>query len=134
MAPAAGAVHITSGVGLLETWLGTTYGGEGVIHAPLGTAALMTRFSVTRIPREDECIRTLAGDSVVLGAGYSANQGPVADVNDPEPAPEGEAWLYITPPMRIRRDDRVIVQARQVQAVDTAVNDIRVLAETVTPP
>lgn len=134
LTPFAGAVHVTSGVGLLETWLATTYGGTGVIHVPVGVASLLTRFSVTEIPREDECARTLAGNSLVLGAGYSANLGPVDDVNDPEPAPADEAWLYITPPMRIRRDDRVIAQTLQARAVDTAVNDLRVLAETTFVP
>lgn len=134
LTPAAGAAHITTGVGLLEAWLGTNYGGEGIIHAPVVTGALMTRFSVTKPPREDECARTLVGNSIVLGAGYSVNVGPVADVNVPAPAPEGEAWLYVTPPMRIRRDDRNIVQTTKARAVNTAVNDLNVLAETTFVP
>lgn len=130
LTPAAGALHLVSAVGVLETWLGANYGGEGVLHMPLGLGALASRFGVTRTPREDECPRTLVGNSIVLGAGYSVNVGPVADVNDPEAAPDGEAWLYITPPMRVRRDSRNIAQSGRSRAVNTAVNDLRVLAET----
>ena len=134
LTPFAGAVHIASGIGLLETWLADNYGGAGVLHMPVGVGALAARFGVVNFPREDECIRTLVGNSVVLGAGYSANLGPAEPPNVPEPALAGEAWLYITPPMRIRRDNRVLAQSTMRQAVDTRVNDIRVLAETTFVP
>lgn len=134
LTPVGGAVHIASGLGLLETWLATQYGGQGVIHAPIGVAALASRFSVLDFPAEEDCVRTLAGNTVVLGGGYSVNLGPATSPDAPEPAPDGEAWLYVTPPMRIRRDDSAIVQSGLVQAVNTSVNDMRVLAETTFVP
>lgn len=134
LTPAAGAVHIASGLGLLETWLATEYGGQGLIHAPVGTAALASRYGVVHAPGDEDCARTLAGNTVVFGGGYSANLGPALSPDVPEPAPAGEAWLYVTPPMRIRRDERNIAQAGRHQAVNTATNDIRVLAETTFVP
>lgn len=128
--PGAGAVHIVNGIGLLETWLGTEYGGQGVIHAPIGTASLLSMHTQIDLVTEETCPTTLAGNSVVLGAGYSANVGPVALPGPPVAAASGEAWLYITPPMRIRRDARQLTMNAEWQGVNTNVNDRRSLAET----
>jgi hypothetical protein len=128
LTPVAGALSIAQGVGVLENWLALNYGGLGVLHVPAGAAALMSRFRV--VPCCDPPIQTLMGNCVVLGAGYSANVGPA----DPGPgcavAPSGEAWLYITPPVRVRRDERSSVIRTEAQAVDTRLNDRYALAET----
>lgn len=134
LTPAAGAVHIVNGVGLLETWLGTEYGGRGVIHAPIGTASLLSMNTLVDFATEETCPQTLAGNAVVLGAGYSANLGPAVPPAVPAPAPAGEAWLYVTPPVRIRRDTARIVQSAEWQSIDTTVNDRRTLAETTFVP
>jgi hypothetical protein len=130
LTPPAGAVHIVNGIGLLESWLGTEYGGQGLIHAPIGTASLLAMHRQTAFPTDETCPTTLAGNSLILGAGYAANLGPTTLPTPPEPAPAGEAWLYITPPMRIRRDERYIAQSQRWMTVDTVVNDQRVLAES----
>ncbi len=130
LTPGAGAVHIVNGVGLLETWLSTNYGGGGVIHAPIGTAALMSQNFIVPFPGGESCPETLAGNNVVLGGGYSANLGPATFPAPPVPAPEGEAWLYITPPMRIRRDVRSTPQRSVAQGINTSINDLLVLAES----
>lgn len=134
LTPAAGAVHIVNGLGILETWLATEYGGQGIVHAPIGTASLLSMHQSVRFGGDEECPSTLAGNSVILGAGYSANVGPATPPALPVPAPAGEAWLYITPPMRIRRDSRNLVQSPQSLAVNTLVNDQRALAETTFVP
>lgn len=131
LTPGAGAVHIVNGIGILESWLGTNYGGQGVIHAPIGTASLLAMHHQIRDGITDEtCPETLAGNSVVLGAGYGVNVGPVALPGPPVAAPTGEAWLYITPPIRIRRDERTLVLNSEWQGVNTTVNDRRAMAET----
>lgn len=130
LTPGAGAVHIVNGIGLLETWLATNYGGQGVIHAPVGTASLLSMHTQIDLVTEETCPTTLAGNSVILGNGYSVNVGPVAQPGAGTPAPAGEAWLYITPPMRIRRDARFLSQSGEVQSVNTTVNDRRTMAET----
>lgn len=134
LTPGAGAVHIVNGIGALENWLGANYGGQGVIHAPIGTASLLAMHTQVNLVTEETCPTTLAGNSLILGAGYSANVGPATPPAVPAAAPAGEAWLYITPPMRIRRDDRNLVLNREVQGIDTTVNDRRSLAETTFVP
>lgn len=135
LTPGAGAVHIVNGIGILESWLGTNYGGAGVLHAPIGTAALLAMHHQIRSDINDEtCPETLAGNSVILGAGYAANVGPIAPPGVPPVAPAGEAWLYITPPMRIRRDTPNLVMNREWMGVNTTVNDRQSLAETTFVP
>lgn len=132
LTPAAGALHIAQGIGALESWLATNYGGRGVLHIPAGAAALVSMN--TLVCCGDECPTTLMGNSVVLGAGYAANVGPA----DPGPgcavAPSGEAWIYITPAMQVRRTTRDIVQQSEGQTVNIRTNDRRVLAETAFVP
>lgn len=130
LTPVAGAVHIVNGTGILENALATEYGGQGIIHAPIGTASLLSMHQQVSFGGEDSCPSTLAGNGVVLGAGYAANVGPATPPAAPPVAPAGEAWLYITPPMRIRRDDRVMVTQQQSQGFNPAINDQRALAET----
>ncbi|AMD42756.1 hypothetical protein SEA_XKCD426_15 [Streptomyces phage Xkcd426] len=130
LTPAAGAVHIVNGVGILESWLATTYGGQGILHAPIGTASLLSMHRTVDFASEETCPQTLAGNSVILGAGYAANVGPATPPAAPVPAPAGEAWLYMTPPMRIRRDSRQLVPQQRALSVNTSVNDQRALAET----
>lgn len=133
--PGAGAVHIVNGIGILENWLGDNYGGQGVLHAPIGTASLLAMHHQVRDGVADEtCLETLAGNSVVLGAGYSANVGPATPPAVPPVAASGEAWLYITPPVRIRRDERTLILNREWQGVNTSVNDRQSLAETTFVP
>lgn len=134
LTPVAGAVHIVNGIGILETWLATEYGGQGLIHAPIGTASLLSMHRAVPFGSESDCPTTLAGNGLILGAGYSMNVGPATPPAEPEPAPAGEAWLYITPPVRIRRDDRVMVTTDHSRMVNTLVNDQRALAETTFVP
>lgn len=130
LTPAAGAVHIVNGIGILESWLATNYGGQGILHAPIGTSSLLGMHRQIKGDGIDVCPETWAGNAVVLGAGYAANVGPATPPTAPVPAPAGEAWLYITPPMRIRRDDRVPAIQRPEMSVNTQINDRRALAET----
>lgn len=131
LTPGAGAVHIVNGVGILESWLATNYGGRGILHAPIGTSSLLGKHHQFQDGDTAEaCLETWAGNAVVLGAGYAANVGPATPPAIPAPAPAGEAWLYITPPMRIRRDDRVVPTQNRSLSVNTSTNDTRALAET----
>lgn len=125
LTPMAGPLSVVQGVGVLEDWLSREYGGTGVIHAPAGVGAMFSRDRVTPCC-DTGCPETLMGNAVVLGAGYAANLGGVACA----PAPEGTAWLYITPAMRIRRDAPYIVTNSESQAVDYVRNDRYALAES----
>lgn len=128
LTPVAGAVSVAQAVSVLENWLGVNYGGQGVIHAPAGAGAQFSRDTLA-IPNwcGDDlcCIRTLTGNTVVLGSGYSVNVGPPACAT----APDGEMWLYATGPLRIRRDAPVILPENSGQSINTRTNDRRALAE-----
>jgi hypothetical protein len=123
LTPAAGALSIAQGIGALESWLGTHYGGTGVLHIPAGAAALLSRDSLAYL--DGGTPRTLLGNCLVLGAGYAVNVGPP----DCTAADAGEAWLYATSPVRVRREAPVPVPDTDAASVDIRTNDRRVLVE-----
>lgn len=132
LTPGAGAVHIVSGIGLLETWLSANYGGQGVIHVPVGVASLLGKHH--QFDENFECLTTWAGNTVVVGGGYTANVGPALRPAAGTVAPAGEAWIYVTPPVRIRREDRHNVIDQEWQGVNTLVNDRTAVAEATFVP
>lgn len=132
LTPAAGAVHIVSGIGLLETWLGSNYGGRGLIHVPVGAVSLLGKNHQFR--DRTECLTTWAGNGVIGGSGYSVNVGPGELPGSGTEAPAGEAWLYVTGAMRIRRSARHTPQDNEGQGLNTVVNDRFALAESTFVP
>jgi hypothetical protein len=135
LTPVAGPLSMTAGIGVLENWLAATYGGLGIIHAPAGVGAMLSHSRVVNIPDScavDPCSpRTLMGNCVVLGAGYTANIGPTIPPATVGPvAPAGSAWVYITPPIRVRRDERVLTTTNEKQSIRALTNDRFVLAES----
>ncbi|WP_328434575.1 cupin [Streptomyces sp. NBC_00425] len=121
--PVAGAVSVSQGVSILEDWLGTEYGGTGVLHVPVGVGALLGCCNIVHLTGGNPV--TLVGNCVVLGAGYAANVGP-PDCTTADP---GEAWLYATSPVRIRREPPATVPGKDGESVATLTNDRRVLVE-----
>lgn len=120
--PAAGAVSVQGGFGLLESLIGSEYGGVGTIHAPrlLGPAIGAGSYAW----RQGQRLETLVGTYVVLGGGYDlANVGP--DGNAPA---EGEAWLYATSRPIIRRGEVYITPDRD-HFVVKAYNDVEIVAQ-----
>jgi hypothetical protein len=111
--------------------MAATYGGVGVLHAPAATSALLARDYQMYI--SGVRMLTWLGNIVSLGAGYG-NTVPGTS-GDPEPAPDGEAWLMISGPVIIRRQ-AVDVPGGDEGAnkfgsgvVDIILNDRYVLAE-----
>lgn len=123
LTPPEGAVPLAQGVAVLEGCLAESYGGVGALHVPAGAAALLGCCNITY--RDGGSLSTLAGNCVIIGSGYSAaNSGP-----DGAPAPPGEAWLYISGPVVVRRGPIDIIPDRPGASIDRRVNDRRVLAE-----
>ncbi|MFC4060242.1 hypothetical protein ACFOWE_18210 [Planomonospora corallina] len=123
LTPAAGPVNIAQGVAALEGCLAESYGGVGVLHVPAGAAALLGCCNLAM--RDGSRLRTLAGNCVTIGAGYSAiNSGP-----DGTPAEPGTAWLAVSGPVVVRRGPLDIVPDRAGASIDYRFNDRRVLAE-----
>lgn len=123
LTPQGGAVNIAQGVAALEGCLAEQYGGVGTLHVPAGAAALLGCCNIAY--RDGDSLRTLAGNCVIVGSGYSAaNSGP-----DGTPAPPGEAWLYVSGPVVVRRGPVDIIPDRAGASVDYRVNTRRVLGE-----
>ena len=131
LTPAGGAVHIVSAVSLLEAWLSENFGGAGLLHVPVGAASLLSSNHLVPFGSDESCPATLAGNGVVLGAGYAASVGPYTAPQTPgAAAAAGEAWLYVTPPVRIRRDVPSLAMSAEWQGVNTVTNDRRAVAES----
>ncbi|MEU5834480.1 cupin [Streptomyces diacarni] len=125
LTPEAGPVNIAQGIAALEGCLAESYGGVGTIHVPAGAAALLGCCNIVHEDPETGSLRTLAGNCVIIGAGYSAeNSGPGGIPADP-----GTAWLYITGPLVIRRGPVDTIPDRPGPSVNTRNNDRRVLVE-----
>lgn len=129
LTPVAGALNVTAALGVLEGWLAQNYGGRGVVHIPTGAASMFSRDHLTDFPDEDQAPATLAGNCLVIGGGYMANIGPGGAV-----APSGEMWLYITPPVRVRRDVPFLAPGSEALSVNTTTNDRLIQAETTFVP
>lgn len=132
LTPLAGALNIVQGIGVLENWLAVNYGGVGNIHVPAGAASLVDHARVAhRYGSGTDCPETLLGNRYILGAGYAANVGPATPPAEGcVVAPSGEAWIYITPPVRVRRDTPYLAITNEALSVNTTFNDRREVAET----
>lgn len=130
LTPVAGALSSVIGVGVLESWLATNYGGQGVLHVPAGAAAMLSRDRLIERDGEGNW-RTAMGNCVVLGSGYATNVGPATlPATGCVTADAGAAKIYITPPVRVRRDAPYLANQNEGQSVRTATNDRYALAET----
>ncbi len=76
-------------LGALEAGLASCYGGEGVIHIPYTALPTFAARSLV-LPGEDGQLRTVAGNRVVAGQGYTGS-GP-----DGATPAAGTTWVYAT--------------------------------------
>lgn len=132
LTPASGVLSVPQSIGVLENWLATEYGGQGVIHAPAGAGALMSASRVVDCACSDGGpLSTYMGNCVILGSGYAENIGPaVLPATGCVVAPSGQAYIYITPPVRVRRDQPHLVSEQERQTVNSRTNDRFALAES----
>lgn len=117
---AATPVSITRGVGLLEAYLGASYGGIGVIHAPREVATHAATAQL--LGSETSRLITPLGNRWAFGSGYP-NTGP-----DGTAAAAGTAWLVVTTGVNYRRTEINHRRTRE-QAFDRDTNTIHVLAD-----
>lgn len=96
LTPAAGAVHVVDGIGILEDHARTVYGKVPTLHATPGLASAAATHGT--IVRAGTRLETVLGSLVAAGAGYIGAEGPATpeDPDVPQPAGAGEEWLYIT--------------------------------------
>lgn len=115
-------VDIVVGLAHLESELASCYDGVGVIHAPRSLLPFMAAEHL--IVRENGSYRTVGGNLVVFGAGYTGS-GPDGVV------PSGSAWMYATGAMFIYQSEPLILEptGRNANAFDRTNNTVRAIAE-----
>lgn len=84
------AVSLTNGIAILEGYAADVYGGVPTLHIPRSVVTRALAVGAL-VPGADWRVNTPQGVDVANGGGYSLNLGPTG-----EPAPAGQAWLYIT--------------------------------------
>lgn len=94
LGPADTAVSVTAGVGLLEAFVSGRTGVIGVLWAPRDTASLFAGGQLLRV--EGPRLVAPLGNPVVFA--HTSGIGP-----DGQPAGVGEAWMYATGPVQVRR-------------------------------
>lgn len=125
LTPGAGALSITDGVAVLESWAGANYPCQPIIHAQRGIGVYFGQKNLVSSKDEKILRVTGTGTRVAIGGGYLAT-GPEGD----EPV-DGESWIYITGSIKIIRGPKFYTPERgdNGAAVDRTVNNITVFAE-----
>lgn len=124
LTPAAGAVSITDGLALLEQWAGVHMACQPVIHAARGIATYLAERKL--IGPEGNVMTALgSGTRVAIGGGYGTS-GP-----DNVAAAQGEAWMWVTGSIKVRRAPTFFTPNKgdNAAAIDKKVNDMTVFAE-----
>lgn len=102
-------VSLVRGVGLLEAYLGASYAGVGVIHAPRAVAAHAAASRL--VAPSTSYLTTPLGNRWSFGSGYP-NTEP-----DGSAAAAGVAWLVVTTAVQYRRTE---IQHRRTREQSTA--------------
>lgn len=113
-------VDVADGLGLLEDALGDCYNGVGVIHIPDRAIPTFDAWGLLRV--EDGRLRTLNGNLVAAGAGYTGSSPAGA-----APA-TGTSWIYATGAVFGYRGS-VRLLGELSESFDKAENTVRRIAE-----
>lgn len=113
------AVDIVTGLGLLEAALGDCYNGVGVVHVPLKVLPTLDAWGLVKA--NNGVLKTLNGNLVAVGAGYPGTSPAGA-----APA-SGEAWIYATGAVTMRRSD--IKTFTLSESINRGTNTIEMIAE-----
>jgi hypothetical protein len=115
-----GAFKPARALGILEGLIADCYNGAGLIHIPQSVLPMFTG-PAALITRESDQLRTMNGNTVAVGGGYSGTsplgQAPAA----------GTTWIYGTGPVMMYRSDVRVNAPRD--SIDRAENTYRMIAE-----
>lgn len=124
LTPLSGAVSITDGLALLESWAGEHMPCAPVVHSARGIATYLAERSL--VSAEGQVMFTNgAGSRVAVGGGYLTS-GPNGVA-----APAGEAWMWVSGAVKVLRGPVFMTpdSGDTAAAVDRALNDVTVYAE-----
>lgn len=116
------AVTIPEGFGMLERWL-ERYGGSGTIVAPRELSAKSDEYGSPLVERTDGTLETRLGNRVAFIA-TATKVGP-----DGTPAGDGEAWVYASGVITVRREAQPSLPGGPRGQLDLDTNDPFVMAE-----
>lgn len=113
-------VSLVRGLGMLEDYLGTEYGGVGVIHSPRGLAPQFAQ--AQQLLDGTGYKTTVLGTRIAFGAyPYAGPDGTDAD--------DGTAWLVATGAVNVRRTEVTARPLTLAQALNRSTNKTFALAE-----
>ncbi|UQS95166.1 hypothetical protein Pam4_23 [Pseudanabaena phage Pam4] len=113
-------LDLVDGLALLEQYAAENYGGVPVLHVPRGATTRLAAHGA--VDRYGTRIETPQGAFVASGGGYTGESGPGAD------ATAGQAWLYVTGQVTVRRAP--VIEATAIKTSGAgASNDFRALVE-----
>lgn len=124
LTPGGGALSITDGIVVLESFAGDNYPCSPIIHGNRGMATYMAERNI--VERDgNRLLMRATGTSVAVGGGYGAT-GPAGDVPD-----AGEGWLYITGGVKILRGTTSYIPGspNDPSVIDRLKNDQAAFAE-----
>lgn len=122
-----GTFHPAEALAMLEKYAAENYGGVPVIHSPRNVTSLLS----DRIARYGARLETVQGALIASGGGYHSLRGPALNIGDPastQGAGFGEAWMYVTGQVVVRRAPTVDATPMTMSRTP-ATNVARVLAE-----
>jgi hypothetical protein len=128
LTPVDGALDITSGVAVLESFAGECFDCEPVVHGNKGITSYLAGRSLI-LPDGDQ-VRFVGTGSLWAGGGGYLQTGP-DESGESGDALEGEGWLYVTGGVKITHTSTGFTPDKGDYAgsVDRLVNDITVYAE-----
>ena len=140
LTPGGGAVHPVDGLAALEAWSSRYYGGVPTIHSPRGITTVLGALGAVERQSGGAVsgphLESTQGALIASGGGYYELMGPPTDVEDPETVQEagaGEAWMYVTGTVVIKRAPNATATPLSLSRVTegdhlAATNDAMVLA------
>jgi hypothetical protein len=128
LTPLDGALDISSGVAVLESYAADCFDCQPIIHGNRGMASFVAERGL--LVRNGDGLEMLGTGTLFSPGGGYLHTGP-ADIESGAETPAGEAWMYVTGAVQITTGPMFFTPERGdlAGAVDRTVNDIVVFAE-----